>query len=666
MLEKIKNLIKNFKKYITLKNTLIAAGVLIITALSVFLCLYLTGDSPAEQPPQPAYREAMAEIKPEPVIPLVISAPEADDTTVTEPTYIITGSCDPKHELFMNGEKIECAEDGAFTLKVELKLGANTFEFRQNENIITKTIRYRYVLIGGFEPNGSKTYSSGSVLTVNVSARVGSTVTATLNGETVNCTLTETQNDTDATASDTFVNFTGTFRLPSGNKENLNLGKITFKAVKDGITDTAASGNITVKKSSIIKDSDPAATPSGDNYIDVGSGLIATVTADYAETFNGKTTDDYSNPAYSYLPKGTQDYCAEGVVTNGKKEYLKLRCGRRIYTETNSGYDYSQPVATTAIGTLPDHNELSIKSFETDEKYTLLTLGSDWKAPFYFELKNQSYRKTSYGYTMDSVTFSYLDITFCYATVLEGELQIGDHPIFSSAEIIRNEYDYTLRLHLKKTGGFYGWDCYYNSGGDLVFRFLNPAKMENENSLSGITVYIDVGHGGRDGGASGTMSPYYNEAACNLILAEKVASRLENLGASVIMNRTDNSTGINPPERMKGLRDSVADFCVAIHQDSSSSSSPNGFRAAYFTPYSKTAAEYISTRNENTGLYNKMWNVESHYYYVSRIATCPTVLTENGFISNRHDYNNMISDSATNTKADAIVAGVLDYFRSIQ
>ncbi len=662
MLKKLKNL----KKYITLKNTLIASAILLIVALSAFLCLYLSKPPETPPPPQPVISEDTVALF-EPEIPLVITAPEAEDTTTTESTYVFTGSCDPKAPLLINGEKIECAPDGAFSVKVYLKIGANTFKFQQKEAVISKTVRYRYVLIDSFEPKGDKTYSSGSVLSVNVTARLGSKVTATLNGKTVECEKTDTQNDTDTALSDTFVNYVGTFELPSGNKENINLGKITFKAAKDGITDTATSGKITVKRSSIIKDSDPSVTPSGGDYIDVGSGLIATVTADYAETFNGKTRDDYSNPAYSYLPKGTQDYCAEGIIVNGKKNYLKLRCGRRIYTETNATYDYSHTVATTTIGKLPDHNELEILGFETDEKYTFLTFKSDWKAPFYFELKNQSYKKTNMGYTMDNVTFSYLDITFCYATVMTGEPQIpDDHPIFKSAKIIKNENDYTLRLQLNKTGGFYGWDCYYDTDGNLIFRFLNPAKMENENSLEGITVYIDVGHGGSDGGAGATLSPYYNEAKCNLILAEKIADRLENLGADIILNRTDNSTEINPPDRMQKLKNSISNLCVAIHHDSNSSRSPNGFRSAYFTPYSKTAAEFIATRTENTELYNKIWPTESHYYYVSRITTCPVVLTENGFMSNKTDYQNIVSDSATDKKADAIVEGILDYFRSIQ
>lgn len=659
--------LKNFRKFLTLKNIIAAASIVLVVAVCVTACvLFGKSEEPPSQPENeivPTIRESAEN---EYIIPLVFSAPTEADTTTTEPYYIISGTCDPKRELTVNGEKVDVSVDGNFSFKVDLKKGSNSFDFNYNNETITKKINYKYVVIKSCEPKGNKTYSSGSVLSVKVIARTGSVVSATFNGETVSCTQTDSQDDNEK-LPEGFANFIGTFQLPSGSKTDKNLGKITFKATEGGITDSATSGNITVKKSSVIKDTDPAVTPSGGDYIDVGSGLIATVTADYAETFNGRTTDDYSNPAYSYLPKGTQDYCAEGIVTNGSREYYKLRCGRRIYKTSSPGYDYAQTVATTAIGKLPDHNEIELVSFESEDKYTFLTLKPDWKAPFYFELKNQSYTKTNQGYSMDSVTFSYLDITFCYATVFNGEITIPeDHPVFKSAEIIKNESDYTLRFHLNKTGGFYGWDCYYDNNGQLVFRILNPAKMENENSLGGITVYLDVGHGGKDGGASGIYNPYWNEAKCNLFLAEKVRAKLEAMGASVIMNRTSNDIGLNPPERIKGLRDSVADLCVAIHHDSSGSSSANGFMSAYFTPYSKTAAEFVSTRSYNTGLYSKNWPVKSHYYYVSRTTSCPVVLTENGFISNKSDYATMVSEDAANKKAEAIAQAVLDYFRSIQ
>ena len=45
---------------------------------------------------------------------------------------------------------------------------------------------------------------------------------------------------------------------------------------------------------------------------------------------------------------------------------------------------------------------------------------------------------------------------------------------------------------------------------------------------------------------------------------------------------------------------------------------------------------------------------------------CPVVLTENGFLTNAHDYNTTIEPTAIEQKAQALTDGVVDYFRSIQ
>ena len=54
-----------------------------------------------------------------------------------------------------------------------------------------------------------------------------------------------------------------------------------------------------------------------------------------------------------------------------------------------------------------------------------------------------------------------------------------------------------------------------------------------------------------------------------------------------------------------------------------------------------------------------------HYFFLSRISDCPVVLTENGFMSNATDYNNMMSTDWNDKCADAIVKGIVDYFLEI-
>lgn len=675
----MRSVFEKISAFFNLKNTLITALCFILIVAVVLLCLFTGGDPKPTQTQNESSSPTLTltesdtdtssdeEVSSElPEIELQITAPTKDNVTTVEPTYTLSGTSDPDEELKLNGESVKRNSDGSFSIIKDLKVGKNTFKFEHKGKIITKTVTYNYIVIKSYSPSGAKTYSSGSVISVSVTARKSSTVKATFNGKTITCKEADIKDDEDGGAEkdDTFVNYSGTFTLPNDNATQLNLGKIKFTASCNGVTNTKYSGDIKVEKSSIINSSDPSVTPSGGDYINVGSGLIATIVSRSAETFNANVIDDDSRTYNNYLPEGTQDYCAEGTVTYQGKEYYKLRCGRRVYKTTYIGKSYEQTVATTSVGTLPDHNELEILSFTDDGKYSTLTLKSDWKAPFYFELKNQSYSKTRFTYSISSVTFTYVDITFCYATVFEGEINIpDDHPVFKDAEIIKNEYDTTLRLYLKKTGGFYGWDCHYDSSGNLVFEFLNPAKMENSDSLNGITIYLDVGHGGADVGA---VVGATNERNVNLMLAQKIRSRLEEKGATVIMNRTDNSTEINPENRINALRDSDADLCVAIHHDISTKSSPNGFFGAYFTPFSYQAANYVWQQTASANIYKTMWDLEAHYYYVARVTSCPVILTENGFLSNSLDYEGIISEEITDKKADAIVAGVVDYFKYIQ
>ncbi|MBE6805087.1 MAG: N-acetylmuramoyl-L-alanine amidase [Ruminococcaceae bacterium] len=565
--------------------------------------------------------------------------------------------------LTINGKEIERDQNGMFSHTVTLSPGKNTVTVINGDTTKTFTVTYKYVVIESYTPKKAQTYSSGSTFIVNVTARAGSKVTATFSGKTITLTKQDKQ-DEELKGDDTFSVFSGSFTLPKDKRTDTNMGVVKFKATYNGITEEYSSGKITVKKSSSIKDSDPAVTPQGGRYIDVGSGIVATIVNTSAETFNGNTTDDYSRPTNNYLPKGTMDYCAEGTIIDNNNEYVLLRCGRRVYLNTYVGKSYKRAVTKTAPGSLPDHNEITVSNVDTAERYTYIKLDCLWKAPFYFDILNQSYNSERYqDYAFDTVTYSYIDITFCYATVFTGTVEIpADHPLFASAEIIKNEYDYTLRLHLKKTGAFYGWDAFYDEDGKLTFKFLNPVKLENQDSLNGACIFIDVGHGGTDGGATG-LSYANREAVCNLRLANKLKEKLEALGATVIMSRTDDST-VDPPDKQEMLRAADADYCIAIHHDSGTTQS--GFGAYHFTPFSKTATDFIDVRMDNTDVFIRDWDVRFHYYFMARMTYCPVVLTENGFLTNAHDYNTTIEPTAIEQKAQALTDGVVDYFRSIQ
>ena len=416
-------------------------------------------------------------------------------------------------------------------------------------------------------------------------------------------------------------------------------------------------------------------TPSGGKYIDVGYGNIAEVILYNAETFDGTTTDDYSRPTNNYLPEGTMDYY-KIVEGPGEYDYVLLRSGQRLYLKRKIYPPVQWPEVTTRYeGVLPDHNEIGIVDLQVVDNHTVLTLDSLWKAPFYFNIAPQSYQYPNGGgdrdYAVSRVSATYVDITFCYATVLTGEVPIGNNPVFKSAEIIKNESDYTLRLHLRKTGGFYGWDSYYNDKDQLCFEFLNPAQATESDGaygadLTGIKIFIDVGHGGIDGGAEGTDAngKVWAEEVLNLKLSLALKEKLEKTGATVIINRTDD-TNMNTDQRIQGLREAAPDICLAIHQNKyAADHSIKGYVNMYFTPWSQPLSKVIHAHMKDSGIYAKVTSYWNPFYMIRQTA-CPVVCLENGFMSNPDDLNGMIDDATVDRKAEAIAQAVADYFLSI-
>lgn len=598
--------------------------------------------------------------KPEP--PFSITSPANRDTTVTEDHIIFSGKGNPKHTITINGEKVKCDSTGHFTVEKKLKEGANAFALENNGIKYNYTVRYNYIVVKSYSPSSSAYYDSGASFAVNVFARSGSTVTATFNKKTITLSRTSNQTDDETADSDTFVKYSGSFTLPRGNASDINLGKVIFNISFGDKNEKKYSGNIVCKKENLP--------------------TVAEVVYFAAETFNGNTTDDDSRPTNNYFPKGTVDYVVGKSYNNGK-EYLKLRCGRRVYVTKDNLDQKNVRVTKQYAGKLPSTNKVGFASCQVSKRFTTVTFNTDWKAPFFLDYLPQSYSNPSkQNYKISSFTAQYIDITFCYSKNITGKIDLGRYnPVFSSYKIIKNGSNCKLRLYLRKTGTFYGWNAEYNSKGQLVFTFLHPAQVKAASNkyganLSGATILIDVGHGGIDSGAVGAGRLYEKER--NLYLAKLIKTELEKIGAKVILNRTGDTT-LRPDQRCMNLIATKPDYCIAIHHDSSTSSAPYGFGSFYSTPFSAAASKFIYNATISKDIYkdndkdnNKYTvainrnRVEWHYYFVARMTTCPVVLTENGFMSSSVDYSGIKSTSVNKQKAEAIVKGIAKYFLSIR
>ena len=658
---------------------LLLLGLIAILAvlLIVMVCIAISSGRPTPIPPSESTHQSSNSNTTPPASSTVTTAPAGLEILFPTESYMVTtkdtitfqGNSDPDLALTINGKKVTRNADGSFNYQATLTSGENTFDISYNGETVTYTVECRYV-VEYFSPSDAQTYGSGATVFFQVSARTGSAVTATFNGATIN--LVQGPNQSGFGASEGFTIYVGEYTLTNTNVTDLDLGQITFTATYNEITETYTSGNIICQKSSQILSSDPSVTPSTGEYQDVGSGYIGEVINYSAETFYYWDNDGYSHPVNNYLPQGTLDYVSTEVLTSndGKETFRIMRCGYRVFTKKNNPPAAKTTVLNCYIGTLPDHNEIGYVSMENQGQYSVMTLDVMWKAPFRLLLEAQDYRNPNGGggrsYAVSAFTSTYVDITFCYATVFTGDLVIpADNPLFSHATLTQNESDCTLRLHFKEAGAFYGWDANYNEQGQLCFSFLNPPKVTASDNaygvdLTGIKIMLDVGHGGVDGGAGGTTSAgiRYNESERNLNLALLLKTELEKMGATVLLNREDNSTR-TVDERILMMRGSNVDLLIAIHHNSNSGNTSSGFDSFYYSPFSHVVTHKVNDATKAAGIYSSS-DVGWHIYYMGRQTYCPVVLTENGYMSNPTD---MDADQATNVKkAQAIAQGIADYY----
>ena len=588
---------------------------------------------------------------------LTITSHKSTSVTTNEPFTVFAGTSDPLHPLLLDGVEVKRDKTGAFSVERELTVGKNTFTFTHKGKTVTYTVEYKYVVMRSHSPAGNCRYESGASFSVVVNARVGSTVTATFRGNTITLKASTAREEEDGKPqSDTFVDYVGSFTLPSDNTSDLSLGKVTFTAVHNGVTSTAASGTIVCKKAEIP--------------------VIGEIVAVTAETFDGGKSDDTSRPTNNYLPQGTVDYVV-GHSYFEDKEYLDLRCGRRVYvSKKNSPSTQILQVSKEYAGKLPDTNQLSLADLRVTDGATYLTFDTAWKAPFLLDLLPQKYTDPkNQDYTVSSVTCEYVEITFCYADTLTGTFSFDEyHPLFTRATVTKSGKNTVLRLYLRRVGGFYGWDASYNDEGQLVFYFLHPAQVTAANNaygadLTGVTIMLDVGHGYKSAGTDG-LDADHPEGERNYNLAVLLKAELESMGATVVLNRGA-MEDLNAEERLLALKNLKPDLCIAIHHDANASSRPHGFGAYHSTLFSVDAARYIYDATIAADIYDTTPaglrnRFKWHYYFVARMSDCPVVLTENGFMTSPLDHVGIVDQDTNLRKAQAIARGTAQYFLSIR
>ena len=198
--------------------------------------------------------------------------------------------------------------------------------------------------------------------------------------------------------------------------------------------------------------------------------------------------------------------------------------------------------------------------------------------------------------------------------------------------------------------------------------------------LGGVTIVLDAGHGGIDGGAS---NGDVIEKDITLAITQKLARQLKRLGAEVVMTRTTdgdvisehkpNETFASLRERKKQdifLRQSIVastqpDLFITVHANAIPDSKWRGAQVFYHKTghedsqyLAKALMESIKGELENTT--REALAIEQ--IYLLKKADVPAVLVETGFLSNPEERDLLADKKYQDKMATAIAQGIEDYF----
>ncbi len=195
---------------------------------------------------------------------------------------------------------------------------------------------------------------------------------------------------------------------------------------------------------------------------------------------------------------------------------------------------------------------------------------------------------------------------------------------------------------------------------NLVLHVKARPKL-TANSLQGLTICIDPGHGGRETGAIGCSG--IKEATINLGIALKLKALLENSGARVIMTRiADRDVSLD--ERVEIANKAHADILLSVHNNSLPDGrdplTEHGTSSYWYHPQSIGLARTInSSMVQDIGFPD--FGSRFQNLALTRPSAMLATLAEVGFVINPEEYAILISAEGQQRAAEGILKGLFSY-----
>jgi len=560
---------------------------------------------------------------------LNISIPYSGSYIDGKGTFVI-GVSDPTEPLYIDGKKVGRTKSGYFSLYLPLKAGKNTFVFSH------KGIETEYIINCGTSPqssSGDVTYPTldspgisaftpsydwmgSGTLPVSVTAPRGSTVKATLNGQTI--TLSPTLYVPQQTGKYMKEVYTGSFTLSAKAGLVDDIGKITFQSTYLGKTYTAESASIRV----------------------LGSGTVVPVEIIGDDTEMKLDYDSWYYDDYTAQSAGMRDNAY--LLSSGM---YKLRCGGLV------SQDKVKELDGEAIGIAT----VSSAEMYSDTKATYLKFNVSENVPINCNMVDNIFTVSLYNIKTSGMP----------------SLTLADNPLFTAVngKVSQKSNAYNFNFTLVSIENFYGFKHYYDNG-YLIFEFRNPEKLpDTDKPLEGKVIILDAGHGGPNPGALGPLGALegaLNESDFNLEIVLAAKPLLEAKGAEVLLIR-DSDCEIDVPinSRLQTLIDTDPDLVISVHQNSmpytTDITKVRGVVGLYWADSGYMLTESVGEAVA-TALNKLDRSPTKQRLAMVRNPKFPATLVETCFITSVEEYERMMKPGAIDTIAEAIVNGIMDFY----
>ena len=561
---------------------------------------------------------------------LSIVYPPPEHQTIAEKIFFI-GTASPEKPVLINGEEIENrSSSGHFAPSLPLEIGENTFVIRQGErqieleitridraevpqNLAFATNSLTPAVDIARQPNEPVCVSAIAPPNAKVSAQIGkSKILLIPRIDSIELPANAAVLTSEAELQQQDI---GQYKGCTTLENSRNYGKPIFTLEQNGQTITEQSkGKISILSPKDIK--------------------VVEVIADAGVARTGPSTD---HSRLTPLPKG-----ARARVTGREGEWLRLDYGAWIKKKETKSVPGNIPPQSIIRGATSRQKESA-----TEMIFPLQT-------PVPIEIKQKE----------DSIT-----LTLHNTTAQTDTIRLDPDPIIKRLDwqqVSPTQIDYTFELH---EGQQWGYDVRYERS-NLIFSLRHAPKtfltsQNRDRPLENINILLDPGHGGRERGSRGPTG--YPEKKINLIMSKLVEERLNDLGATVYLTRTEDKD-VSLKERMAAIDKIKPDLAISIHYnalpDSGDAENTQGISTFWYNTQAHAPAAFLHNYlvkeldRSNAGLF---WNNLA----LTRPHTAPAILLELGFMINPEEFEWITNENEQEKLAQTLAEGIKEWFITI-